>query len=262
MRTAASVARAAHPAVPGADWPALYARLSARQLGARVGAAVAVGAALVFITVTSDLPDPFMMVGFLAVSAGQSFGALIGSLVGARRVAVRSPLASLSPRELRRYLTPLEAALSRGVPWVCAAGVVVGVLWWVERGEAAALAAAAVSAACLVTCLAADQLAGRTLRRAMPVSTDGGLVWAEVLRATLLRDAYGGLGSVAAMGTGLAMVLATSAAAVPDATPGWARVLSVGLLVTGMGLSAVLGLVSMSDSQHRWAVAHMPTVAR
>ncbi|NNM45887.1 hypothetical protein [Knoellia koreensis] len=262
MRAATRVARATQPAEPGADWPALYARLSARQLGAQVGGAVAGAAALVLVAAASDLPDPFVMVGFVAVSAGQSFGALIGNLVGARRVAVASPVASLSPRELRRYLTPLEAFLSRVVPWVCAASVVVGVLWWAERREAAALAAAAVSAACLITCLAADQLAGRTLRGAMPVSTDGGLVWAEVLRATLLRDAYAGLGSVAAMGTGLAMMLAISSTAVPDAIPGWVRIPSVGLVVMGLGLSALLGLVSMSDSQHRWAMEHVQAVAR
>jgi hypothetical protein len=259
MRTAAKVAQAAYPAVPGSDWPSLYARLSARYVGARVGAAVAVAATLVLIATTSGLPDPFVVVGFVAVSAGQSFGALVGNLVGARHLpAVGSPVAAMTPRELRGYLPPREALLARVVPWVSALGVAVELLWWVDARDGAALAAAGVCAMCTVAALAAGRLAKRTLHKAMPVSTDGGLVWAEVLRAMLLRDAYAGLGAVAATGTGLAAILALSAPAAPDAVPGWVRVASVVLLAAAIGASTVLGWASMEDNHHRWARAHVP----
>ena len=186
------------------------------SLGAKVGALT--GALVVgLLVVTTDLPEPFVVMGFVLVSTGQSLGALAGHLIAVRRAVAVARVASLQQRELRQYLLPLEARLSRAVLVIPLAGVALGGAWWfTEPGASTAPGVVGVSAGCLILVLASASLAVRTLQTSTRVTTEGGLLWGELLRAILLRDAYAGLRGLAASGVALCLLVATAGGRCPS----------------------------------------------
>jgi hypothetical protein len=254
MREATKVARAAYPAEPGSDWPVLYTRLASRDRGSRIGALVFVGA-VVAIVLAADLPEPFVVLGFVMVSTGQSVGALVGHLLGVHRSDAVARVAALRQRRLGQYLLPLEARLCRAVLVVPLAGVALGTAWWLVEPRAAGSAGGVLGASlvCLVLVVLSAPLALRTLQTSTPVTTDGGLLWGELLRATLLRDAYAGIRGVAACGTVIALFVVVFS----GQGPRWFIIVAVSTMVVAVGLTSVLGLVSSADSMHAWARGHV-----
>lgn len=260
MREATKVARAAYPAEPGTDWPALYGRLASRELGASLGCFSAV-TAMVILFLTTATPEPLAVLGFVVVSVGRSVGALVGHLLAVHRSVAAARVATLRHRDVRHYLLPLEARLSRAAVVIPLAGTTLGAAWWFSGSDASSAAAVVgASAVCLVLVIASAPLAARTLRTGTRVTTEGGLLWAELLRATLLRDAYAGIRGFAATGTALALFVVVFAG---QGLPRWFIVGAFATMGAAVGLTAALGLVSSADSLHAWARERvLPEVAR
>lgn len=213
-RETRKVHRAVAGAPPGQDWPLLYARLRSREVGLVVGMSVSFPTYLVLCS----RGDAWLGLGLVALFLPMSVGALIGHLWSLRGRPSVPRVVSLHRRELVDYLAPVELWLSR-----CAAVVPVAVAalalaaWLGEPRDPAGLAVTAVCAACLVIGLLAEPLARWTLLAATGVSTPGGLVWAEVLRAKMLRDIMSACSLAAVAGPGLALQTALLRFDRPDA---------------------------------------------
>lgn len=256
QREAAKVARAAYPAQPDDDWPALWTRLDRRYVSSWLGSSV--GFVVVGLTLpamsaeTTAATGTFF--GLLTVSAGRTMGTIAGHLRDlGHRPGMRWVV--LHRRELRDYLVPAEAVLLRLAPAVPLSAIVFGVA--LSSGEAVsrthALGIAAGGAMGLALGLLAVPLARRTLTAPADATTAGGLVWAELLRAMTLRDVCAGTWSLAAAGAGLpVLVLFTEGGEVDPwvIVPGVAICLSAATMVCG------LAWVAASDINHQWARRH------
>ena len=255
-RQARTVLGAAAGTPPGADWPVLYARLRSRELGLVVG--LSVGMPSYFALCSRG--DAWIGLGLAALFLPTSVGALVGHLRSLRRGSDTPRVVSLHRRELVDYLAPVELWVSRCAVVVplSVAALAIAALVGAPR-DSAALAVLATCALGLVVSLLAEPLARRTLLAPTGVSTRGGLVWAEVLRAKMLRDIVTACSLTAVVGPGLMLLNAVLRFERPDAwwLPGcW---LVAGLAVA---VSAVRFWFDVTDSSFQWARGHAaPEVA-
>ena len=169
-------------------------------------------------------------------------------------------MVSLHRRELVDYLAPIELWLARSaavVPIAVAALAVAALVG--EPGDPAGLWVTVVCVLCLAVNLLAEPLARWTLLAPTGVSTPGGLVWAEVLRARMLRDIVSACTVAAVAAPSLALWTALLRFDRPAAwwLPGcW-------------GIAGVAGAISLgrfwfdvTDSSFQWARGHaVPKVA-
>jgi hypothetical protein len=256
-RESGKVHRAVAGTPPGPDWPLLYARLRSREIGLVVGMSVGFPAYMALCT----LGDLWLGLGLVALGLPTAVGALVGHLWSLRRRSDAPRVVSLHRRELVDYLAPVELWLSRCAAVVPLAVAALGLAAWVAepRADPVGLAVTAVCAVCLPVSLLAEPLARRTLLAPTGVSTPGGLVWAEVLRAKMLRDIVSACSLLAVAGPGLALATAVTRFDRPDAwwLPGcW--------LVAGLAGVIVLGRFwfDVIDSGYQWARGHaVPGVA-
>jgi hypothetical protein len=243
-------------ASPGPDWPVLYARLRSREIGLVIG--LSVGFPAYFLL--ASLGDAWLAPGIAALILPASVGALVGHLRSLRGRPGVPRVVSLHRRELVDYLAPSELWLAR-----CAAAVPVAVAalavaaWTDDPGDPAGPAVLSVCAFSLVVSLLAQPLARRTLLAPTGVSTPGGLVWAEVLRARMLRDIVSTCTVTAVATPGLALMSAVLRYDRPDGwwLPGcWLVAGLVGVLSLGRAW------FDITDSGFDWARGHaVPEVA-
>ena len=215
-REARQVQHAAAGAPPGSDWPLLYARLRSREIGLVVGMSVGFPAYMALCT----LGDVWAGLALVALFLPTSVGALIGHLWSLRGGPDAPRVVSLHRRELADYLAPAELWLSRCAVLVPVAVAALAFAAWAREAPPTPVGLA-VTAACVVALgvgLLAEPLARWTLLSATGVSTPGGLVWAEVLRAKMLRDIVSACSSTAVIGPAIALMLVVGQVDRPE---GW-----------------------------------------
>ena len=256
-REAREMQHAAAGAPPGSDWPQLYGRLRSREIGLVFG----MSAGFPVYTALCTLGDAWMGLGLVALLLPTSVGALVGHLWSLRRGSAAPRVVSLHRRELVDYLAPAELWLSRCAVLVPVAVAALGLAAWAgePRADPLGLAVAAVCAVCLAVALLAEPLARWTLLSPTGVSTPGGLVWAEVLRAKMLRDIVSACSLTAVTGPALALLGAVGQF---DRADGWW--LPGCWLVGGLAVAIFLGRFwfDITDSSFQRARAHAaPEVA-
>ena len=244
--------RAAGTIAPSDDWPTLYARLRAREIGGAVGYSVSLPlGALVW-----EQGPPMSGVAALLVYATlPAVGAMVGHAwsMGLKPGLVR--VAELRDRRLGDYLTPAE----RGWTLLAAAVPLAGVgLGWSSAaqpdGNVAGVTVAAVSAAALGVGLLSVPLVRRVLETPPGTSTGGGVVWAEVLRAVMLRDIVSGCWTAAVIVPALALWYAVTDSESSGSWWGPGCYATIGLAVVVL---AALGWAGIRDYRHRWARRHV-----
>ncbi|WP_457253733.1 hypothetical protein [Pedococcus sp. P5_B7] len=257
QREAVKVAKAAYPAEPGEDWPALWTRLNRRYLstwiGASVGLAVVLAAFAAFSAETIAAGASYF--GILTLCACRTIGTIVGHLRSLRLRPGAARLVTLHRRELRDYLLPGEAVLLRLAPAVPLAAIVYGVALAGVEAASPTLWLGIVGGGVmgLGVGLLAVPLARRTLAAPADATTAGGLVWAEVLRAMSLRDICAGMWSLAATGAGLPLIpLLTDA----RGSERWVIAPAAGIGVAAATVVCGLAWVAASDINHQWARRH------
>ena len=127
MREAEKLARAVSYADSGADWPALYRRITARCVGGQVGNVLGLAALWGFLAAHPGDPSAIALV-VMGPSAGTTIGRWVGHLWGARVRAPGPRLVSMRERRSEDYLTPWELMVLRSSAVVPLAGIALGVV--------------------------------------------------------------------------------------------------------------------------------------
>ena len=256
MSEARAIAVEAYPATPGEDWPSLWSRLSARKLGERLATAVGVPV-YIFAVARWDLTADgllYPLALMLLYTAGVA-GAAVGHLVALRRQTTSPALGSLQARVLGSYLRPVDRRLWVAASLTSTAAGVIGVAAVVEGTTTVGWGVAVTGGTALALCLAARPVSAQILQSPARVTTEGGRVWAELLRGLVLRDVHQGFCLFALVGIVISTMPLLDGFSVPG-LPGWLRAAALALIVASGCVMAVFGVVSWRVRTLRWTKGH------
>jgi hypothetical protein len=256
MSEARAIAAEAYPATPGEDWPSLWSRLSARKLGERLAPAVGIPVYVFAVAhwnlMAGSLLYPLALM--LLYAAGVA-GAAAGHLLALRRQPTSPALGSLRARVLGSYLRPVDHRLWVAASLTSTAAGVIGVAAVVEGVTTVGWGMAVTGGAALALCLSARPVSAQILQSPARVTTEGGRVWAELLRSLVLRDVHQGFCLFALVGIFIATMPLLDEFSVPG-LPGWLRASAGALMVASGCVMAVFGVVSWRVRTLRWTRSH------
>lgn len=247
QRELARFARVAQLPDPGVDTAPVLDRLASRYAGRIIGVTAVVVLSLAGASIT-EATDRFPVWIPIALPVGMAVGTAVGNLLS---TSLRGPtlrVATLRRRELTDYVTPAEVRVAQ-LGWVVPiAAIVMGVLTLTST-TSTTTSGVIVTVAGVLSFLAAVgtwTLAGRVLVQSTDVTTPAGLLWSEVLRASLLRDLLSAVAMFGLWGGGGALLwgIANGWSNYPD----WYLIVGAMVLVVVLGGTA-LGLIAATKDR-------------
>ena len=234
---------------PGSDRAALESRLLQRQSGRILGIAALL---VVLGSVVSWLGTAMPWIA-LAVPIGAAFGAGFGQIH--RMGSPSGPrVAQLRQRSLGDYVPAAERWLARAAGSTPGLGILAIGAAVISDAPVApgALAGAGVLGLAIAASLLIRASVARVLAAPVEFGSPGGLAWAEVLRAQMVRDLLGS-GALLATGSTVGVLWWLNQRAVaPTALGG----VSLGIAILAASLLVALFLANLADSRFAWVRSH------